>query len=249
MTAPRSGQLLVGCLVGYAGLIVAPLGCGGLISGDPVGMGFGLVMGGASALLLYSAVDSIRTGWDALQREQAETRRLREEDRPVGEGPVLEAELVAAWDVSPEDWRRFNAADLRERLAVALGMVLGFATLGAVGLALARAVPLTFAVPFSGAFGVLVAALWLLWITRARWQRPPRVRIGRDAVLVGNVRHTLRSDMHRLDRVTVEDGDPPVMVFTVSWSTRNGPSGDDVRVPVPPDRLQDARRVAAELCP
>lgn len=246
VTAPGSGQLVVGCLVAAAGLLVAPLGCAGLLSGDPMGTAFGVVLGGSATLLLGSAVASLRQGWWALQAEQAERALVARED-PVGAAPSLQVEVVASWSVGADDWRRFNRDDLRERAPVAFGMGLGLAVLGSLMLAASRGVSLAFAFLFCAAFGSGIALLWLAWITRARWQPPPRIRVMRDAVYVGAVRHTLRSGHHRLDAARLDPGEPEVLVFTVSWDTRGGRQHDDVRVPVPAAHRADALRAVAEL--
>lgn len=247
MTAPRSAQGLVGLLLFGLGLVIAPLGCGGLLSGVPVAMGFGLMFAVSSALLLHSGVEGIREGAAAATAERAQRARLEVEDRATTGLVVVdpEGELLAAWQVDQATWERFCRADLGERLPVAFGLALGVAVLG--GALLVAQAPVVLAFGFAAVFGAGLAGLWLAWVTRARWQRSPRVRVADDAVLVGTVRHTLRSDMHRLDKVWLEEGDPAVLVFLVSWSTREGRSSDEVRVPVPEAYRADAQAVIAQM--
>lgn len=220
-------------------MIIAPLAVGGLISGDPVGVGFGAAMGLSSALLLTSGFRSIRQGLAAAREDQRLNTQVQEADGAGARG----GELLAAWSVSPAEWAAWRRADRRGRLPVAAGLWLGMALFGGPALAAARGVPIGFAVAFAAAFGLVVAILWLMWITRAHYQAAPRIRIGHRTLWVGSTQHTLRSDLHRLDRVWLEAGPPQVLVFKVCWQARRGEQADEVRVPVPAGAEDEALRV------
>jgi hypothetical protein len=217
--------------------------CGGVSEREPIALAFGAGMGGGALLIGGSGLAAVRRGWLAAReesREAAETRALVTIGA-VGEG----SPVYGRWEVSAEDWTAFWALERSDRRWEAVGIALGFLVIGGVVLVPAAG-PFGFA--FAGGFGVLLATLWWLWVTRGRGARVREVVIGPRSLSLGGVVHVYRSDLHRFEDAKVIDGrEPPALEIQVSWNTRRGRRTEEIRVPVPRDRVDEARAIVVRL--
>jgi hypothetical protein len=104
------------------------------------------------------------------------------------------------------------------------------------------------AVAFAAIFGVGFAGLWLVWVTRGALGSARRVEITDDTVHIGGIAHVFRSDRHTLEGARIRrEPAPPVLELVVSWPTRGGKVTEEIRVPIPADRVDEAEALARDL--
>ena len=79
---------------------------------------------------------------------------------------------------------------------------------------------------------------------------PGEAIITPSAILLNGRYHVLRNDTYRFHGVRFDEAaTPPQLEFTIGWSTRSGPTRDNIRIPVPAGRQEEARKVVAAFGP
>jgi hypothetical protein len=243
MTAPRSADLLVGAILVLPALLTSTLACGGLLSGEPVAMAFGALFGAAALGIGHGAYRQLRSGLEGARAESAD-QRTRQREAAAG----TLGHTRARWEVDAASWQRFWSAERRDRVAEAFGVWLGMTALGGGSLALSREVSLAGAITFAAVFGAGLAALWFFWVTRGSRATVRLVEVSDTTLHLGGIAHVFRSDRIRLEGVRVlRDREPAALELTVSWPTRNGKRTEEIRAPVPADRLFEAEALSAAL--
>ena len=161
-------------------------------------------------------------------------------------GPVM-----AHWTYEPAEWEAYNEREVRYRTSEALWLAVGITIVGTLlmgwsegqwwlGLGLSAAV--------GALFGGIRLAVARSAHARNRAAGYGEVIIGPDAVLMNGRYHTLHDGRIWLGGVRCLDGEhPPILEFTVEWKTRGGITNEQVRVPVPRGREDEARAVAEAL--
>lgn len=149
-------------------------------------------------------------------------------------------EVWAEWTVPAEQYRRFVAGERRSTHRRALAYALGGAALG-IGLGALENDRLL--------AGIMIVAFLIASIVIVTLGGPPRsassdearrIRIGPRGVHVMGRYLAFDAPLTRLCGVGVEPGDPPTMRFRVQSGRRT----EEIRVPVSPDRLQEAEDLA-----
>jgi hypothetical protein len=243
VTAPRSLDVVVGAVLAGPAVVTAILACGGLASADPVGMAFGGAMALGSLGIGWGAVQHLRSGIAGVRAENA-SRLTRQREAARGEV----GHTLVRYEVDPDTWRRFWRTERLDRAAEAVGIALGLGAFGGLALASARAIGPCDAIGFASAFGIGFSALWLVWVTRGGLTASRRVEVVDDTIHIGGVAHRYRSDRHTfLGARILRDRDPPALELSVSWPTRGGTVTEEIRAPIPADRLDEVEAVLGSL--
>jgi hypothetical protein len=125
----------------------------------------------------------------------------------------------------------------------------GLTALGTAFLSLGDDVSLGHAFQASAMVGVMIFAGRYLQARAAHGSNAATARgeaiISPGAVVLNGRYHVLENDEYHLRGVRYLDaGATPLLEFTVEWSTRGGPATEEIRVPVPPGREDEARELA-----
>lgn len=249
-------------LVVWGAVITLPLGLVGALSDTgPMRMVFA-VMAASGAGMLYGGVKMWRQWRRAVvvEREHQEAIREAVGAPPVEPGaPVLPAAdlavrshgtVLARWTYAEDEWREFTRAEWKRR-AVEAGTMAGVLLLvgycsgrggGDEGVAMMSAATVV-AVAVGG--GLLASAHFA---RRANRAAPGEAIITPTAVVLNGKYHVLRNETYSFQGVRYDmEAKPPLLEFSISWSTRKGHSGEKIRVPVPAGREAEAREVVAAL--
>jgi hypothetical protein len=244
-------------LVLWAALITLPLGVVGALSDTgPMRMVF-VLMAASGAAMLYGGVKMWRQWRRAVVIEREHQAAIREAvgAPPVEAGaPTLPAAglavrshgtVLARWTYAADEWREFTRAEWKRR-TIEAGAVGGLLLL--VGYCSGRGggdegVAVMTAVAVGG--GLLARAHFA---RQANQSTPGEAIITPTAVVLNGKYHVLRNETYSFQGVRYDLGaKPPLLEFSISWRTRQGQTGEKIRVPVPAGREAEAREVVAVL--
>jgi hypothetical protein len=154
--------------------------------------------------------------------------------------------ILAHWTYPAEEWRAYSEGEWRYRVweAVGLAVLIGLVG-GLIGTWRTGESSYGSALLFGGFLG-------LLRLGMAHSQRsanpagPGYAIISPTAVLLNGTHHPLVNERRHFGGVRYASLDqPPVLVFTVRWKTRNGWMNEQIRVPIPTGREDEANAVVA----
>ncbi|MEW5928187.1 MAG: hypothetical protein AB1941_11935 [Gemmatimonadota bacterium] len=203
---------------------------------------------------LYQAV---RRAAPAAEPPQALQERSPSAPSAVAAAPVVptdvaDAEVLAHWTYAPDEWSEYSRRELSFRRGEAKWFAAGVVGLGALLLVFDRDADYAVAL---GVAGFLGAVFWLGKTLQARAAhaantatRGGEVIISPRAVMLNGRYHVLQDDRFRFAGVRLlDEEDPPVLEFSVAWQTRSGQVDEQVYVPVPRGREEEARALAASF--
>ncbi len=196
------------------------------VAGGPVGATVGIV-------ILLGVVAVIALGALVMRGRAFERERHQ-----------LAADVLAAWRLTEDEYRRFARAERRRLAAWISGMLV-------IPLAFSVLVFLQVDDPRAGGSVLLVSLMIVGMILLVEMpplragERTREVRIGARSVEAMGQYHELRGSWLRLDAVGLLPGDPAVLVIRVGAGNRS----HMVRVPVPGDRLAEAQAIVEHLAP
>lgn len=108
--------------------------------------------------------------------------------------------------------------------------------------------------PFMLGMAALVGAIVSLafWLGnrsyRRQWQmRSGEVIVGRDGLLFNGVLHVWNTMLSWPGRAHFDEGPPPMLTITYKYAARTGAQPVHVQLPVPPERIDEARKIVAAL--
>lgn len=87
----------------------------------------------------------------------------------------------------------------------------------------------------------------LRWARRNRLNACAEVRIGEDALLLGNEFHQWKGWGARLEQCAVDAGHPSCLAFTYSTPAKGGRQTSSVRVPIPRNHGDEAAGLVAHF--
>ncbi|HEX8275622.1 MAG TPA: hypothetical protein VF615_23515 [Longimicrobiaceae bacterium] len=163
-----------------------------------------------------------------------------------------DAEVLAHWTYAPDEWSEYSRRELSFRRGEAKWYAAGVVGLGALLLVFQRNAEYTVALGVAGFVG---AVFWLGKTLQARAAHAANtatpggeVIISPRAVMLNGRYHVLQDDRFHFAGVRLLDEEvPPVLEFTVAWQTRSGRADEQVYVPVPRGREEEARALVARL--
>lgn len=249
-------------LVLWGAVITLPLGVVGALSDTgPMRMVF-VAMAAGGAGMLYGGVKMWKRWRLAVVVEREHQVAIREAvgaaPREPGAPTLPAADLavrshgtvLARWTYTAAEWRAYTQAEWKHRRleAIVVGVLLllvgycagrgggdeGEAMMAAAGLV---AVAIT---------GGLLGRAYLA--RKANEAAPGEAVITPTAVMLNGKYHVLSNETYSFQGVRYDtEARPPLLEFSIGWSTRGGGSGEKIRVPVPAGREAEAREVVAAL--
>lgn len=248
-------------LVLYASVLTLPLGVVGALSATgPMRMVF-VVMAAGGAGMLYGGVKMWKQWRLAVLVEREHQAAMRD---AVGAPPMEHGTLapppgyalqsgelvLARWTYTADEWRAYTRAEWKRRVleAAVVGVMLLLAGYcagrggGDEGNAMMASAGIVAVLIAGGVLGRAHLA------RKANESAPGEAVITRSAILLNGKYHVLRNETYRFEGVRYDmEAKPPLLEFSVGWRTRQGQTGEKIRVPVPAGREAEAREVVARL--
>jgi len=199
------------------------------------------------------AAQAVPVGAGAATPQAAPTAAAAPSPAQAASAPAAaDAEVLAHWTYAPDEWSEYTRRDLSFRKGEALWIGLGVLLLGTLLLVNREGASYGIAIGVSAFVGGAIYVGRLLQARSAHAAnaatRGGEVIISPHAVLLNGRYHVLQDDRFHFGGVRLVDDDgPPVLEFTVTWGTRGGPTNEQVYVPVPRGREEEARALAASF--
>jgi len=260
--AIATGGMVTGSLVIFCGVMVSPVAIGMLLSFPHPIWWLGLVMVGSCGLMIYGGIQSIRKAkkqeWQAkeeLERLQSEVAGIKSTGVPVQktvvEATQVNSEVLAYWMFTAEEWKQFLALEKKRRKSSTSYEAAAIVILGTIGLMSMRDASLWMALLVSIVIAAIVS--WLRWVLTmnsfGNVLPKNEVTITDQSILINDKLNPYRSENYWLDKIQILDGDPDVLEITYAWNTRKGNTFDEMRVPIPKGKRDEALNVINKILP
>ena len=238
------GSKLVAIIYWGLALLVSPIAIGGLLSFPNQAAAIGLVFLLISLFFLWAGFRQWSLSKQVLE-EAAEIISLSKEASLV-ENKQPDHGLPIVWEYSSAQWLQFTRWEQRERRTNTFIEAFVLVVLGSLMIVISRGANWIIALLVS----IVIAAIyyWLkIWLTLRGIAQPDpenryRVIIQANGVLVNGRYHALQNQQRWLGKLTLhEKVEPAILEFTFHWNTRRGETFDELRIPVPPEAIAQAK--------
>ncbi|MCG3164962.1 MAG: hypothetical protein POELPBGB_00722 [Bacteroidia bacterium] len=265
--ANNTGQAIsmaLALFIALLGLCCSIIGLSGALSGDEMdnwirGVLWVLAISGGMMLyggvtMFFGAKKKIKdTTRDEQELAQAIKNPVNIDDavksvREQAEKPFADKNtLLAHWTYSDEEWKAFTKKEFNFRIREALVLWLILVGLGTWLLASYRDMGHLAAFISSLSIGGLITFIRFIIAynaLKANSSKPGDVVISAKSILINGTYHTLNDENKTLSKLELlQDENPQILEFTVVWNTRRGQTNEQVRVPVPSDKLSEAAKL------
>jgi hypothetical protein len=244
----RAGILTGAMLIGL-GILIFPIGLLGFLSTGLTYIGLVMLLLAISGgLLLYGGYKQFRDARKTQKDEATLKEKLNKKETTDKEDEEIRASVLAEWDIDEETWKAFRQNVIGYRNEDNLYYFIGVMILGTLGLLIFRAANLFIAVAISAILGgIIVFMRRQMALSKLNKDYSPYARkvvIGEGYVIMNGHTFDLYSETRTTTKVQFLPNEQPVILeFTISWITRHGPSYDELRIPVPPEQIDTARKL------
>jgi len=247
-----SGGYFTGIILIGLSVLILPLGIIGFFSSGFSYIGLiWLVFAISGGLLLYSGIASIRSA-SKTKKDEAILKAALDPESSGTEKEEIKATILADWKYDDETWEAFKQNEKSYRKEDNIYYFIGVVILGTIGLLIFRSANLFVAVAISAILGgimvLLRSNLSLSKLKKTSGPYSQRAIIGEGYVLMNG--HTF--DLFDTGRYTskvefLPDENPPILEFTIKWMTRKGATFDELRVPVPNNKIEEAIQIVTHF--
>lgn len=210
--------------------------------------GLGMLIGGIQMLVKFRRAVVEETAHQNAMRATVGPRPAALAKEPVPHALPSGEPVLAHWVYQPGEWTAYTGVEVKRRTGEWVGVAITVFIVGLVsgsgggeeGWTMIGAATMVAVMVLVG--GVLMAK----GDQRANVSGPGEAIITPTAILLNGRYHVLRNDTYHLHRARFDEAaHPPQLEFTIGWSTRSGPTRDNIRIPVPAGREEEARKVIA----
>lgn len=260
-----SGLLMLGCA-----FIILPLGLGCLLSYPDQIWWLGLLFLASAAGLILNGITNIklskRLAKDAEEdlniisgkRQYSPTKAnvstyVNNNDQTQSIQPAIQQEVndtivLVKWNYTVEEWQKFLKWEMKERrlsstieaaLIVLIGGVLGYNEGGWVMLVISIVVAIIY---WLGKYYLSLASIG------QPKNKQCEVVITQYALIINGKHNAFNSQMYCKGKVSIkEEPSPKILEIVYHWQTRKGISQEELRVPIPEGKLEEAKWLANTL--
>jgi hypothetical protein len=227
----------------------------GLLFALPDLLGFlGIVVLAFSGVFIYSGIRNLNDAKlmnrdAALQLKtisppsQVEGNRIENKDAIVSDVTIL-----ARWQYSKEEWSRFMKWERSRRKTSSTIEAVLIIVLGSLLLRSLRDASWTTAIAISSGLAMFYwLGKYFTSMNSIGKRASNEVILTTRSVIVNGKMNSLRDGLYFLKKVElIEENDISVIQFEYGWNTRKGPSSEQIRVPVPANKLEEAKEVVKQ---
>jgi hypothetical protein len=260
----------------FIAIIMTPLAIGGLASYPDPAWYFGLAFAVSATLMLYSAFSLLRkkrfqerentmrqleleaeafaqkkTVTHSPRSGEASTRKTISDETatPIAVEPQY---LLANWTYSAKEWEAFLKVERKVVFGESILLVALITGFGGWILHDDEDESWMFALTFSFIFSLIFVALKSYFkkgfINIKPGTQGVTALISRSSIVLNGKLFNLTSADRSLSKVEIIDKQGLSLVeFTYKWQTRSGATQDEIRLPVPEGRMEEARELVARM--
>jgi hypothetical protein len=244
----------------FLAFIIGILGIGILYSyPDPVWI-IGLLLCGASGLLIYSGIASlVKFRWkendDGKAKEEMKKASVVIKDNPHAREEEANLQqnnrVLAVWSVPAAEWTSFREAEKKFKMRDYILYGSMIIVLTVLVFFYRKGQGLVFSIIFSSVFtGLFFLLKYILSrsFTDGYGKPAMEIIIGPDKLLINGKLFTIR-DEHRWleDLKTIAGAENGMLEFTYGWNTRQGNTSDSLLIPIPEGKRDEAETLVLQI--
>lgn len=212
------------------------------------GAGLAMLIGGIRMLLNWRRAAAEETAHQNAIRATVGPRSAALIQEPAPRALPSGEPVLAHWVYQPGEWSSYTKVEVKRRTREWIGIAVAVFLVGIVsgsgggeeGRTMLAAATMVAVMIVVG--GLLMAK----GDHQANVSGPGEAIITASAILLNGRYHVLRNATYQFHGVRFdEEAHPPQLEFTIGWGTRRGPTRDNIRIPVPAGREEEARGVVA----
>ncbi|MFN3938938.1 MAG: hypothetical protein ACK4IY_00035 [Chitinophagales bacterium] len=237
----RRGHTGIAIMLSMIVLMITPMGIAALFSGAWY---FGLPLCIASGLILWSIRAHISRG----KKKTSEPKLFETHPTQLpAASPEKDAAPIAHWLVDNNTWKIFMQAEKKLRNEDSAYFFIGTLIVGCIGLMSARHLPFFRALPYAAAIGLLIVLLRRYFALRNLQNNKNQaipIIISKDKIQIKEQVYSLIGENRWISGIQLKNAhNTDYIEFTIEWSTRNGNTFDELRIPVPEGKFAEAEKV------
>ncbi len=153
--------------------------------------------------------------------------------------------VMAHWQYSNEEWTRFMKWERSRRKTSSTVEAFLIIILGSLVLRSLRDASWPEAIAISGAFTVIYwTGKYYISMNSIGKRKSNEVILTSRSVIINGKVNSFSDGLYWLNKVElIEEKDISVLQFEYGWNTRKGPSSEEIRVPVPNSKIEEAREL------
>jgi len=243
----------------FIGAITLPLGITCLARYPETIWPVGLFFLACTIGMIYAAVITWRTYKRFGKEEALELNVVKKKlqlfeaaaskGKPASANPEQATNILAHWIFSFDEWRQFR---LRERMVkrTSTGTEMVVLLLGGAAL-----IHFILGENWEESFAISIAVCLVYWAAKylrhvRRYKRTGEnvdVVITDHSVIINDHLMPFLNDQYWIAEAYALEGVFPIIEITYCWNTSKGVAYDEIRIPIPADKMEEAKRVAAAL--
>jgi hypothetical protein len=260
-----AGWNLTGIIAIVCGIITLPLSIALVLSRPAEIWWLGIILFPTSVFLIYSGIKTLYLA----KKEKIETAIEKEiilnkttgdlpgiitfnkENQPVREDSFEEKTILAHWKYSTDEWNRFMKIEKKDRKTDMWIEIVLLILLGALLIKYSRDAS------WLGAFAASIPIAFLIAVLRFKFnlfsisfsgEKKPETIVTDNAIMVNGHYNRFKGQNIWLGNVVVKDFEGiDVLEITYCWNTRGGITSEEIRVPVPNGKMNEALEVEKKL--
>lgn len=258
-----TGNIITGAILIVVGIIIVPLGLMAMFAYPDAVWVAGMVFTIIGGTLIFYGIRNIEIARSQEKKSAiAQVQMMHQQVKPLVVNDGVESsteartesdphEVLARWNYTDLEWRNFIAWEQKDR-KLDFYIQAGWVTvLGTILLMISRSASIYIAAPISFSIGTLVAYLRYRLAMNAVQNKsglPPEVSISRTAFLINGKYNPFFTDRYKPERIRIiEDVSPKVLELRYGWGTRRGRTTEELKVPIPSDKYQEAKALLEKI--
>ncbi len=263
----NKGGKISAVLLLFVGLMLLPLAISILLfASDTTIILIGIVLLVCSIMIIYGAVQQFIKSkkqskhysqvLDEIQIQQSKTNQIsvsKSNNIPTILAPKihpLETKILAHWKYSKEEWRKFISWETKERKTNIFFESFAIVLIGIPFLMFFRdadfMVSFLVCLVIASIYGFIKYRLHLKGFNTIFKEN--EVIITLPAIVINGSYQVMQSDEIWLSKINIKkDNGLNIMEFVYNWNTRKGNTFDEIRIPIPFDKLQEAEEIKNQI--
>jgi len=158
---------------------------------------------------------------------------------------VNDVTILARWHYSNEEWNRFLKWERSKRKTSSTIQALLIIVLGSLLLRNLRDTSWTIAIAISGGLAIIYwLGKYFISMNAIGKRATNEVIITNRSVIINGKVNSFKDGLYWLKKVElIEENEIQVIQFEYGWNTRKGPGSEEIRVPVPFLKLDEAKEI------
>jgi hypothetical protein len=208
----------------------------------------GVVILAFSGVFIYSGIKNLN---DAKMMDREANLQLRTASTTLqastkdNNQTISDITILAHWQYSNEEWKRFMKWERRRRKTSSTIEAVLLIVLGSLVLRSLRDASWTEAIGISGAFAVIYwIGKYYISMNSIGKNRSNEVILTSRSVIINGKVNSFSDGLYWLEKIElIEEKDISVIEFVYAWNTRKGPSTEEIRIPIPNNKLAEAKEI------